>query len=91
MSKRTWIINSGAEGACYYGKEARAGERMCGWLGLLEDLEVLLGLAGLPVSPAQRVANLLDESGCPYIEKPVSPDALFALVEGLCQHSETSS
>jgi ATP-dependent helicase/nuclease subunit B len=59
MSKRTWIINSGAEGACYYGKEARAGERVCGWMGLLEDLEVLLGLAGLPVSPAQRVANLL--------------------------------
>lgn len=59
MSKRTWIINSGAEGACYCGKEARAGERVCGWLGLLEDLEVLLGLAGLPVSPAQRVANLL--------------------------------
>ena len=34
---------------------------------------------------SQRVADLLDRSGCQYIEKPISPDALFQLVERLCQ------
>ncbi|MCP3851493.1 MAG: response regulator [Gammaproteobacteria bacterium] len=40
---------------------------------------------------SQRVADLLEQSKCPYIEKPVSPDALFDLVEQLSQQKESSS
>lgn len=59
MIKRTWLINPVVDGPCYQGRNARAGERICGWLGLVEDLEVLAGIVSVPVSRSERVGKLL--------------------------------